>query len=74
MTVQNNINIDLANVENITCEAAACKSETFSPTFVIKKLSALTSPTGKDTLAPIQIFKCDVCGHINEMFLDGITN
>jgi len=74
MTTPNNMNIDPSSLENITCEAASCDNQTFSPTFVIKKISALVSPTGKETLAPIQIFKCDVCNHINEIFLDGITN
>ena len=69
---QQQINIDLTQVDNITCEK--CNGELFSPAFMIKRISALMSPTGKETLAPIQIFKCDVCGHINELFLEGLTN
>ena len=72
--MNNKINIDLSNVESIICDSDECKSEYFSPTFVIKKLSALMSPSGQETLIPLQTFKCDMCGHINELFLEGLTN
>ena len=70
--MNNKLNIDLNNVDNFTCEE--CAGDTFSPSFVIKQLSALMSPSGKETLIPLQIFKCDKCGHINELFLKGLTN
>ena len=70
--MNNKLNIDLSNVDSVTCEE--CKGSTFSPTFLIKKISALMSPTGKETLIPLQMFKCDKCGHINELFFQGITN
>ena len=66
------INVDLSAASNIECEA--CKNTEFVPTFMIKKVSALLSPTGKETLVPIQLFKCGKCNHINELFLQGITN
>tara|TARA_R100000426_G_scaffold51368_1_gene37495 strand:- start:1640 stop:1852 length:213 start_codon:yes stop_codon:yes gene_type:complete len=67
-----NINIDLNNVTNMKCDE--CENETFVPVFVIKQLSALVSPTGKETLVPVQLFKCSKCGHVNEKFLEGLTN
>ena len=67
-----NINIDLNNVHNIKCDE--CENETFIPAFVIKQVSALMSPNGRETLIPIQLFKCSKCGHINEKFLEGLTN
>jgi len=70
--MNNKLNIDLSNVDNVTCNE--CKGDHFSPTFLLKKISALMSPTGKETLIPIQVFKCDKCGHINELFLQGLTN
>jgi len=66
------INVDLNNVENIKCDD--CENETFIPAFIIKHISALISPTGKETMVPIQIFKCSKCNHVNEKFLDGLTN
>ena len=67
-----NINIDLNNADNIECDE--CENETFIPAFVIKQVSALMSPNGRETLIPIQLFKCSKCGHINEKFLEGLTN
>jgi len=72
MNATNQIQIDLSEVENLACEV--CASDVFVPVFVIKKVSALLSPTGKETLAPLQIFKCDKCSYINELFLQGLTN
>ncbi len=70
--MKQNINIDLNNVDNITCDE--CDNQTFTPVFMIKHLSALVSPSGQDTMIPIQIFKCSKCDHINEKFLEGLTN
>ena len=67
-----NINIDINNVDNITCDN--CENESFVPVFIIKNISALMSPTGKETMVPIQLFKCSKCGHVNERFLEGLTN
>ena len=43
----------------------------FRDTQVLKfrKLSALLSPSGEETLIPLQTFACAKCGHINEGFL-----
>ena len=67
-----NVNIDLSSMENISCEE--CENETFEPVFLIKHISALVSPTGQETMVPVQVFKCSKCGHINERFLEGLTN
>ena len=67
-----NINIDLTSADNVKCDE--CDNETFTPAFVIKHISALMSPTGQETMVPIQLFKCSKCGHVNEKFLEGLTN
>ena len=67
-----NFNLDLNNVDNVTCEK--CNNSTFVPTFIIKQVSALMSPTGKETLIPIQLFQCSKCDHVNKQFLNGLTN
>lgn len=72
MNNQQSININLAEAEGVICDN--CGGELFSPAFMIKRISALMSPTGQETLAPIQIFKCDSCSHVNELFLEGLTN
>jgi hypothetical protein len=48
----------------LACEA--CEGEIFQPAFVLRKVSALVSPTGKETIVPIQLFACIKCGHVNE--------
>tara|TARA_B110000902_G_scaffold150931_1_gene173503 strand:+ start:171 stop:290 length:120 start_codon:yes stop_codon:yes gene_type:complete len=35
----------------------------------MRKLSALLSPTGQQSMIPIQVFACAKCGHINKVFL-----
>ena len=67
-----NINVDLTNIDNMKCDE--CENETFVPVFIIKHLSALMSPTGQETMVPVQLFKCSKCGHINEKLLEGLTN
>ena len=70
--MKQNINVDLSSADNITCDA--CGNVTFVPAFVLKNISALMSPTGKETLVPVQLFKCSKCDHVNEKFLEGLTN
>ena len=72
MNNPNKLNIDLNSIDNVKCDE--CDSDVFSPAFIIKKISALMAPSGKETLMPIQLFKCGICGHINELFLEGLTN
>jgi uncharacterized Zn finger protein len=57
---------DVQNAQNFACEG--CTNETFKQVFVIKKISALISKDGKETIVPIPIFACEECGHINEVF------
>jgi len=71
MTNQN-ISVDLSQVDNVKCDE--CQGERFTPVCLIKRLSPLVAPTGKETFIPLQVFKCDECNHINELFLEGMTN
>ena len=38
--------------------------------FVLKKISALVSPSGQEGLVPVQVFSCGNCGQVAEGFLD----
>ena len=31
-----------------------------------KKISALVSPTGQESIIPVQVYSCGNCGHINK--------
>ena len=61
------MNVDLSQASDMKC--IDCGNKTFVPTFVLKKVSALLSPSGKETTAPIQIFSCARCHTVPDEFL-----
>ena len=61
-------NIDLTHATTLECEECQCKG--FKQTMMLKKLSALVSPTGQETIIPMQVFACEKCGHVNKEFTD----
>jgi len=67
MDINQHIKIDLQNAEDVECDE--CANTYFVPAFLIKKISALMSPTGQEMMAPVQNFQCSKCGHVNEQFL-----
>lgn len=52
---------------NIVCK---CGCKTFTEAVVLKKMSALVSPTGKESIHPIPVFVCTKCGEIPTEFLE----
>ena len=38
-------------------------------THLIKTISAILSPSGKEMIIPIPVFACEKCGNVNESFL-----
>ena len=61
-------NIDLTHAKTLECEECKCKG--FKQTLMLKKLSALLSPTGQESMIPVAVFACEKCSHINKEFLD----
>tara|TARA_R110000824_G_scaffold67377_2_gene174443 strand:+ start:2517 stop:2729 length:213 start_codon:yes stop_codon:yes gene_type:complete len=61
---QQQMNIDVSQAEDIGCEG--CGHLYFSQTIMIKKLSALLSPTGQEIKFPVQCFQCRECSQIFE--------
>ena len=59
-------NIDLTHATDIECEK--CKNKGFRQTMMLKRLSALMSPSGQEAIIPVMAFACDACGHINKEF------
>lgn len=55
-----NMTSNLLAADNEQCDK--CGSYFFRETTVLKKLSALMSPTGKEELIPLPIWVCDKCG------------
>ena len=64
---QPGLKIDISQTTEEVCEK--CKHDVFVSAFKMRKLSALLSPAGKETMVPISIFACAKCGHINSAFL-----
>jgi uncharacterized Zn finger protein len=60
--------IDISKTSAINCES--CKNSTFKQSLLLRKLSALVSPNGQETLVPVQVFACEKCGHVNTEFSD----
>ena len=61
------LKIDAADLKDICCDN--CGGRVFRQASMFKILSALVSPTGKEQLVPIPVFRCDDCGNINDIFL-----
>ena len=65
--IQQKVNIDISQADPVKC--AECGNEKFEMQYLIKKVSALLSPTGDELIIPVQIFSCANCGNIPEDFL-----
>ena len=63
---QQQFNIDINQTTPIICDECSC--EHFTQVTLMRKLSALLSPTGQPTLIPIPVYACHKCGHVNEDF------
>jgi|TARA_R110002110_G_scaffold176788_1_gene381169 hypothetical protein len=61
---------DLSNAEDVICEG--CENNTFLEVIIIKKVSAIMSPTGQEVMAPIKTFQCAKCSHMNDQFIPRI--
>ena len=59
--------VDISQTTAEVCEK--CEHDVFIPAFKMRKLSALLSPAGKETMVPINVFACAKCGYINKEFL-----
>ena len=56
------VKVDLKDAETMTCQQ--CDNKIFIQGYVVKKLSAIISPTGQEVIAPIQVFNCGSCGEL----------
>jgi len=57
--------IDLKNATTMRCQK--CDNPIFIQGYVIKKMSALVSPTGQEIIAPVQVFNCGSCGEMLDL-------
>ena len=57
---QQQVKIDLSDADTMKCQK--CENSIFIQGYVIKKISAILSPTGEEVIAPVQVFNCGNCG------------
>ena len=63
------VKVDLAQTETMKCEY--CDNYLFISSTIIKRLSAILSPTGEETLIPIDVYSCGNCGRVPKSMLAG---
>jgi hypothetical protein len=56
----------MKSFKTVTCD---CGGQLFHAGFVIKKISPLISPTGKEELYPIEVIVCEECGKVPSEFV-----
>ena len=61
--------IDLKKADTIKCDD--CGNYLFITAHVIKRISAIMSPSGQEALVPVQVYSCGNCGKVPTMFLEG---
>jgi DNA-directed RNA polymerase subunit RPC12/RpoP len=61
------VNVDISQADDVKCDN--CGHDVFVPVFHIKKVSAIMSPNGQEIIAPVQVFGCNKCGHVNKEFM-----
>ena len=62
------VQVDLRDAETVKCKK--CNNYLWIQSFVLKKISALMSPTGQEGIVPIQVYACGNCGEVGEGMLD----
>ncbi len=56
------VQVDLKDADTMKCQK--CENSIFIQGYVIKRISAIVSPSGKEVIAPIQVFNCGNCGEM----------
>ena len=55
--------IDPSKFETVECKSEGCDETSFYQLFEIRKLSSLVSPSGKDMIMQVPVFRCSGCGN-----------
>lgn len=64
---QQQFNVDINNTTEFVCPE--CEHTLFKENYMIRKLSALLSPTGTESFIPINVLACAKCGTVPEQFM-----
>ena len=63
------VKVDLRDADTIKC--SDCNNYLFITSFILKRLSAIVSPTGQEALIPVQVYSCGNCGKVADGMLEG---
>ena len=63
------VKVDISKAETVKCEY--CSNVLFISSTIIKRLSALLSPTGQEAIIPIDVYSCGNCGQVPKTMLSG---
>ena len=63
------VKVDISKADTIKCEY--CGNYLFIQSTILKKLSALVSPTGQEALIPVDVYCCGNCGRVPKDMLKG---
>ena len=61
--------VDLSKADTLQCEE--CDNYLFITSYVIKRVSAILSPSGQEGLVPIQVYSCGNRGTVPKKLLEG---
>ncbi len=64
------VKVDLNQAETMKCEY--CGNVIFMKATVIKRISALMSPTGQEALMPIEVYSCGSCGQVPKSIMNDV--
>jgi len=62
MNEQKEIRIKPEQLTNVFCPVKGCECARFDKTYLLKKIPAMISPSGKEFIQPIEIYVCRECG------------
>ena len=63
---QRQMNVDISQTSEMKCDK--CENNTFKQTMMLRKMSAIVSPNGQETIIPVGVFACESCNHVNDEF------
>jgi len=67
--MEKQLQVDLSKADTMKCKS--CENTIFIPSFILKRLSPLVSPSGKEAVIPVQVYSCGSCGEVVKSLLSG---
>jgi hypothetical protein len=65
--MEQQMNLRLEDTTAVVCEK--CNGQLFKEVMMIRKVSRFITNQPQDTMAPIPVFACHECNHVNDEFL-----